>query len=155
MQKIVLDSSVLVEGFIISGNYEYYVTKSVIEELKSKLSEDKVESLTALGLKVKEPSESAIKKVENTASGMGETPRLSNTDIEVLALAIELDAVILTDDYSIQNVAKELGIEYLPFAQKGITEKIVWKYKCAGCGKYFQNFLPICPICGKKLKTVR
>ncbi|MDI6708242.1 MAG: PIN domain-containing protein [Candidatus Thermoplasmatota archaeon] len=157
MQRIVIDSSVLVEGFAFSAtkNFEYYATNSVIEELESKLGDEKVEALRIMGLNVAQPSEFNVTKVEEIASAIGETPRLSEADIDILALAIEIGAAILTDDYSIQNVAKELGIKYIAFAQRGITKKILWKYRCTGCNKYFQNFLTICPICGLRVKTVR
>lgn len=157
MKKFVLDSSALVEGLelVSKEGVEYYTTHSVINELKSKLPREKLDLLIELKLKILEPSEEFRKKLAQKAEPLGEIPRLSTTDLDILALGLELGAVIVTDDYSIQNVAKEVGIEYLAFAQKGITKKIRWKYRCRGCGKYFSDFSNFCPVCGSKLKTVR
>ncbi|MEW6070356.1 MAG: PIN domain-containing protein [Candidatus Thermoplasmatota archaeon] len=157
MKKIILDTSALVEGIVVTAreDFEYYITSSVLKELESKLEPAKVEMLESLGVRKADPSVATLRKVEGIVSLLGETPRLSKVDIDILALAIELNATILTDDYSIQNVAEEIGIKCLAFAQKGITKKIIWKYQCVGCNKYFQNFLKTCPICGHRIKTVR
>ncbi|HEX69286.1 MAG TPA: hypothetical protein ENG10_03210, partial [Candidatus Bathyarchaeota archaeon] len=49
----------------------------------------------------------------------GDFKYLSQADIEVLALALQLknsgeNPTVVTDDYSMQNVANKLGIEFSP-----------------------------------------
>ena len=61
---------------------------------------------------VTEPSSASLAQVRDAAKGTGDDARLSPTDIEVLALAMELKAVLLTDDYSIQNLARVIGVQY-------------------------------------------
>jgi len=76
-----------------------------------------------------------------------------------LALDINKDedakAIILTDDYSIQNVASTLNIKYQSFSQKGITKKFKWQYRCPGCKKQFKETVTICPICGTETRLSR
>jgi len=155
-EKFVIDSSALVGGFepMPKEGIEYYVTHSVINELKSKLADEKLDLMIELNLKILEPSKEFRDKLQEKAFQLGELPRLSKVDLDILALALELGATIITDDYSIQNVAKEIGIKYLAFAQKGITKKMIWKKRCSGCGKYFSNYSNSCPICGSKIKAV-
>jgi UPF0271 protein len=154
-KRLVLDSSAVVEGLVLARkeDFEYHTTYSVVEELEEKLGKEKVEQFLELGLKVEKPSEETLLNVTRSAEALGEELRLSKTDLEVVALALELNAVIITDDYSIQNLAEELKIKYLGFAQKGIRRKIFWHYRCEGCGKYFKLCTKFCPICGSKVRT--
>lgn len=154
--KFVLDSSAFLSGKnLVTDKIDCYTTYSVINELESKQMKGTVELLFEIGLKVLDPSEDSRNRVKENAQATGDIARLSNTDIDILALALELNATIVTDDYSIQNIAEVAGIKYLPLAQKGIEKKIFWKYRCRGCGKYFSTFVPTCTICGSKVRTVR
>ena len=73
----------------------------------------------------------------------------------VIALAIDLNGTIWTDDYSIQNVARILGIGFKPVGMEGIKKVVKWNYKCTGCGKWYKDNQPDCPICGSALKGCR
>ena len=88
----------------------------------------------------------------------GDARALSQTDMSLLALALDLSRVeggvsLVTDDFAIRNVAEILSI---PLAQTSIKgggwKNIVWKIYCRGCGKEFTNpKLADCPICGTRL----
>lgn len=108
------------------------------------------------GLEIIVPSKDSNKKILDVSKETGDFPRLSETDIQIMALALDLsdanDVVILTDDYSIQNVASELNIKFEPISQSGITKKFKWIYQCRGCGKKFKENISICPICGAKTR---
>lgn len=104
---------------------------------------------------VSEPSAASMERVREAAARTGDDARLSPVDMEVLALAMDQGGVILTDDYSIQNLARALGLEYRPVGLKGIREVIVWRYRCRGCGRTFDKNMPDCPICGSALRSVR
>jgi len=112
------------------------------------------------GLIVKTPLKSSMKKIEEIIKETGDLGRLSETDKEILALSIEINnqnekqAIILTDDYSIQNVANNLNIIFEPINQSGITKRFIWTCRCRGCGKKFKENINICPICGTETKTV-
>jgi len=106
-------------------------------------------------LEVAEPSPEAVAAIKRAAAGTGDDRRLSATDVEVLALAYELKAVLWSDDYSVQNLARVAGVECRGVGLKGITEVRKWKYRCVGCRKVWDEDHPDCPICGSALKSVR
>ncbi|MEM2899356.1 MAG: PIN domain-containing protein [Thermoplasmata archaeon] len=153
--KFVLDTSAILSGKEFSGEQELYMPPSAENEIKHGRMKRKIEYLQILGLKICSPSKSAVDKVQKYAQKTGDIERVSEADIDVLALAIDLKATILTDDYSIQNLASGLGIKYQPLCQKGITEKLTWYYRCKGCGKFFDKMYDACPICGSDMKTTR
>ena len=109
-------------------------------------------------LKIKCPTQKALKKVEACATTVGDTFYLSETDKQLLALAWELKASsqvqIVTDDYSIQNVARRLGIEFTSLATFGIRRVLEWIRYCPACRKeYPANYISTqCRICGTELK---
>jgi UPF0271 protein len=110
-------------------------------------------------LKIKCPTEEALKKVEACATTLGDTFYLSDTDKQILALALEVKATahhvqIITDDYSIQNVAQRLGIEFTSLATFGIRRVLEWIRYCPACRKeYPANYANTqCNICGTELK---
>ena len=113
------------------------------------------------GLSITTPSKESIDLIQKTAEETGDFNRLSTADIEILALALDInkdkdaEASILTDDYSIQNVASTLNIKYQSFSQKGIIKKFKWQYRCPGCKKQFKETVTICPICGTETRLSR
>jgi UPF0271 protein len=110
-------------------------------------------------LKVKAPSEEYWNKVKASANKVGDSFFLSETDLQLLALALELKAEgctsqIITDDYSIQNVATQMGIEFVSLATLGIRRLLEWIRYCPACHrKYPADYnSTICPVCGTTLK---
>ncbi len=132
---------------------EVYVTPGVVAELR-KYEDPRLRFWEDL-MVVTEPSSASLVKVREAAKGTGDDARLSPTDIEVLALALELNAVLLTDDYSIQNLARVIAVEYRGVGMKGIKEVMTWKYRCTGCRKVWDQNHPDCPICGSALRSSR
>lgn len=64
-------------------------------------------------IRIIEPTLETIDEVKASATSAGDSFYLSKTDLQVLALALEFkrrgyDPQIVTDDYSIQNIAKKL-----------------------------------------------
>lgn len=110
-------------------------------------------------LKVKKPDDALLAKVKTAAATIGDLASLSRTDLQILALALQLKTekrspLIITDDYSIQNVAKHLGIEYAPLATFGIRVPIKWTRYCPACHqKYSADYkIKYCRVCGVELK---
>jgi UPF0271 protein len=153
--KYVLDTSAILSGKDISSEDDLFSTPLVIEEIKFGRMKRRLDYLIEAGLKVHSPTSENITSVTDAAKETGDMQRISKTDIEVLSLAQELDAIILTDDYSIQNLAKKLGIRYSGISQKGIEKVINWKFRCKGCGRYWEKMHKGCPVCGSELKTAR
>ena len=97
----------------------------------------------------------SVKVVKDVAKKSGDLGRLSDIDITVIALALDLDGIILTDDYSIQNVSKIMNIPYKAVGTEGIKKVEKWNYRCTGCGKWFKENSPECPICGHAMRSHR
>ncbi|WP_457741789.1 type II toxin-antitoxin system VapC family toxin [Thermococcus sp.] len=148
----VIDAAIFIQGINIEG----FTTPKVVEEVKDSRSRLFLESLISAGkVKVLVPSKESIEAVKEAAKRTGELNELSDADLEVLALAYELKATLLTDDYNLQNVAKTLGIEFKTL-KRGIKRVIRWNYVCIGCGKRFSEIPPegICPDCGSPVRLM-
>jgi len=103
------------------------------------------------GIKVEGSKEEFVSEVKDIAKRTGDIHRLSNTDLRVLAKALEIKrggkkAVIVTDDYSIQNMASVLKIDVESVVQKGISKVVKWVKVCRGCGRRIDS--DVCPVCG-------
>jgi len=110
-------------------------------------------------LKVKAPSQEFLSQVKVSASKMGDSFKLSETDMQLLALAQELKAAgytpqIVSDDYSIQNVATQLGMEFSALATFGIKRLLEWVRYCPACHRQYPADCSSkeCLVCGTELK---
>ncbi|HEC77312.1 MAG TPA: hypothetical protein ENI33_08685 [Thermoplasmatales archaeon] len=147
----VLDTSAILSGKIFGGNTA--TSPKVLNEIKPKgHSWRLLEYMKSIGMKVISPPEESLEIVKETAEKTGDIANLSDTDLEILALAYHLKATLLTDDYSMQNVARELKIDYMPIVEEGIKKKIEWIYVCSSCGKIYEKYVEECIICGGKIK---
>jgi len=89
--------------------------------------------------------------VKKTISGTGDS--LSDADISILALANEIGATIVTDDYGIQNIASVMGLDAISAKTEGIEKEFIWGRKCTGCGKkYPPGKEMVCEVCGSPLR---
>ncbi|MEX0568812.1 MAG: hypothetical protein Q6363_006590 [Candidatus Njordarchaeota archaeon] len=160
---IVLDTSTIFRGAVdiiedgIVRNLEsidrifYFTTHSVISEIKSKKSEVLV--LTIMHkITVLEPSRRALVHIKKVASETGDISKLSETDIDVLALALDLmekyeRVIVASEDYAVQNLCLFLGISIISIRKKirYIVEK---RKKCKNCSTIYISALEECPSCG-------
>ncbi|HIP63237.1 MAG TPA: NOB1 family endonuclease [Archaeoglobus profundus] len=150
MKVYIIDSSVI---FLRKAYYnERMITvPEVIDEIKDEHSKL---YLSLLNIKVEEPSRDSIEKVIKIAKKTGDIHKLSNTDIKLLAKTLDEmkkgnEAVLVTDDYSIQNVAKLLGIKIENIIQPKISKVFKWIKVCKGCGRKVNE--EVCPICGSEV----
>jgi UPF0271 protein len=156
MQKrYVLDASAVLCGKELPEIENIYIPLSVLHELGKGKYRRKVENLVGIKITVVTPASQSVELVKKHANETGDLLRLSNCDIDVIAVAYELSAIILTDDYSIQNLARHMGLEYQPVAEGGIQEEFKWEYVCAGCRRKFDTALAECPVCGSEIRTKR
>jgi endoribonuclease Nob1 len=157
----IIDTSAILAGKPISLTDSTMVTTPGVSDELNPGGRDfrRFELLKETGLMIQIPSKEAINTVKKTAQKTGDDRRLSIADIEIIALALDInreddqEATILSDDYSIQNVASTLDIKYQGFLQKEITKKFKWVSRCPGCGKQFSEIKKICPICGTETKN--
>jgi UPF0271 protein len=110
-------------------------------------------------IRIKTPDESFTRKVKTFASAVGDSYFLSETDSQLLALALELKTqgycpLLATDDYSMQNVANQMRIEFASLVTFGIRRRFEWIRYCPACHrKYPANHKSTkCTVCGTELK---
>lgn len=106
-------------------------------------------------LRISDFTKESLEIVKEEAKKTGDLGRLSDVDLSVLALALDMDGTILTDDYSIQNVAKSMGLPYRSVGTAGIKKKFKWNYRCVGCGKWYKEHSEECLICGSGMRAYR
>lgn len=156
MEKYILDTSAILSGKDIPMDRDLYVPPSVLDEIKEGGRwYKKLQRMKAAGLKIVAPSGTLIERVNKTAKRTGDYLRLSETDVEIVALAMHMDGVILTDDYSIQNISKDLDIPFQGIAQDEIDEEYTWRYRCKKCGRWHEEETEECEKCGGEVKTVK
>lgn len=151
--KLVLDTSAILSGMDFEG--ELYAPTAVLREARNMGLDPRTESLIETRTRVLEPRGEDMKRVLKASKETGDEVRLSETDKEVLALALQLDALLITDDYSIQNVASRLGLRYRPALTPGIREERGWSFRCKGCGRYWPQEVDSCPVCGSQVRRYR
>ena len=149
---LVLDSS----AFFSMDNLpdeECFCPSGVIDEL-NRYKDPRLEYWDGI-LKVSDPSEDSVNIIVEEAKKTGDYGRLSPVDITVAALGLELGAVVMSDDYSIQNVCARLGIGYRSVGTSGIKKIEKWNYQCVGCKRWFKEKSEECPICGSAMRPHR
>ena len=122
----------------------------VREELQDE-SAYRFDAMEGSGMHIQIPEEETVERVRRAAEQSGDLGVLSETDIRLLAAALELGGTLVTDDYAIQNVAEKLDIRVEFIAQEGIDEQRDWRFQCQGCGREFDEHHDRCPICGSDL----
>jgi len=155
MKGYVLDTSVLYYGKDLPAGFEFVITPGVARELSREGMAQRLELLMATRVRVSSPSERSLRRVNEESEKTGDSRRLSDTDKELLALALDLGYELMTDDYSIQNVARSMGIPVRGMDQKGIAEIFKWQAKCKGCGKLFPADVRVCDVCGSETRARR
>jgi UPF0271 protein len=149
----ILDASAFYAGVPFRSSEDYYTTSLVYDEIQHiKKNHDALGILLETNrLKIREPdgqsTQAAIKAAKNT----GDFPQLSKQDISIIALGIETKGQIITDDFAISNVAKNIGLVIVPIMTKGIKNVGKWIHYCPGCKASYQNGKE-CSICGTALK---
>ncbi|RPJ53918.1 MAG: nucleotide-binding protein, partial [Methanobacteriota archaeon] len=108
------------------------------------------ERLRGQGLEVRDPTTGSRAAIQAAAGASGDAGVLSEADIDLLALARDLAAVIVTDDFAIQNVALRIGISTQQIQQRS-ARRVRWRFRCTGCGRYYLTSGE-CPICGAPMK---
>lgn len=165
MQKknvYIIDTSAILSGKPLHFEEHMMITTDKISKELTPGGRDyfTFQLLLEKGLKIMKPSEQSIKLIEKNIKKSGEEKRLSEADKELIALAYEIkkqgefNPFIVTDDYSIQNIADQLQINIQSISQKGITKRFKWERRCRGCGIHIKEDVDACPICGSSIKNI-
>lgn len=161
-RAVLLDASAFIMGYEVSDvSEEHYTVPAVLEELRDgTLSRLRIEAAIRAGmLKALSPEGRYVSEVETAAAELGETDALSPADKMLLALGLQLvvegkNPVVISEDYSVQNVADRLGLRYMSLATPGIKRRFDWEIYCPGCHKRFTGLQPggACPVCGTTMR---
>lgn len=157
-----MDTSAFIAGFdplTITGMV--YTVPAVSQELiSSSIVYTRFKTAVESGkLQMRTPSAFSLDRVKESSRIVGDVLFLSEVDTQVLALALELkssgdDPLIVTDDYSIQNVANQLGLEFAPLMTFGIRYRLNWTIYCPACHREYPADYrgKTCQTCGTGLK---
>ena len=149
----ILDASAFYAGVPFRSSEECYTTPLVYEEIQHiKKNHDALGTLLETNrLKIREPDEQSTKAAIKAAKETGDFPQLSKQDVSIIALGIETKGQIITDDFAISNVGKNIGLVISPIMTKGIKDVGKWIHYCPGCKASDQGGKE-CSICGTALK---
>jgi len=148
----VLDATAFYAGIPFSSNDSFMTTRVVYEEIQHiKAKQGALDMLQETNrLQIRDPEEKTINIVNDTSEKTGDRQTLSKQDISVIALALEKNIELITDDFAVTNVSKQLGIKTSSLMTQGINTVGKWISYCSVCSKEFSKEKE-CPICGSKL----
>jgi len=99
------------------------------------------------------------------AAKTGDLPRLSDVDIDLIAIAIANKTNLVTDDYRMKNVAREAGLEVEGVMTAGGKKQWKWILRCIGCRQTEEvsseahrskkDDVKVCDRCGSPMKLKR
>ena len=117
--------------------------------------------IDSVELQWREPSKNSVTQATEIARLSGDMAGLSETDLSIFALVIEIQAVLVSDDYRLQNLAEKSGLKWISVTTEGIRAMWDWQLICSGC----KSVQPIpestssgkkefgdCPDCGARLR---
>ena len=149
----IIDASAFYAGIPFSSSNEFYTTSLIFDEIKHiKKNHDAIDILLATNrLKIQDPSSEFIDIAIEESKKTGDFNQLSKQDVSLIALCLQLKGELITDDFAISNLAKNLDIKVSPLMTSGIKDVGIWILYCPGCRKNF-NSGSECPSCGSILK---
>ena len=161
MTIVIYDTSAIIRGILNVKSIKYaYTTHSVLKELrKCRANYTKVIALIEANiLEVISPSKNFVKRVKEKATQLGELGKISDTDLEIIALAMSLknreeDILVMTNDFAIQNILSHLNIKYKSVGLKEIKESREYVYECKNCHAKYETKYSFCPKCGGRVVT--
>ncbi len=161
-KAMVLDTSAFIASFdpLTVPEEQYTVSEVQNELIEGSLQWIRFNAAVENGnVKILKPKDSFFKEILEVSQKTGDYRQLSEADLQVLALALELKnsgltPLIVTDDYAIQNVANKIGVAFTSLMTFGIKFRFNWMLYCPACyHKYPQDYkYSVCEICGTELK---
>ncbi len=122
---VVDDTGALISALPRRLPARHLTTPKVVVEVRDRESRRILEEMLEAGLlEVEEPGPEWLEEAREAARKAGVEHRLSQADLEVLALALSLGpgTLLATDDYSLQRAAAAAGLRIVPVRYPGIEE---------------------------------
>lgn len=153
MDSKILDASAFYAGVPFRSAADFYTTSLVYDEIKHiKKNHDALGTLLETNrLKIREPDSQSTSAATKAAKDTGDFQQLSKQDISIIALCIEMNGEIISDDFAISNVARNLDLKISPIMTTGIKDVGKWVHYCPGCRTNHSSGRE-CPMCGTQLK---
>jgi UPF0271 protein len=156
----VIDSGVLFSTWtkkVLDGTFT--TTMAVVDEIRNRPSILRMGILETLDRLEKEtPASDSIRAAAKAADETGDKTVLSETDIELIALAYSkmkdgTRTTLVSTDMAVLNTAKHLGIDIIDPTGR-FKDDIEWIMVCPACGhKSKQHKTGIeCPVCGTQMR---
>ena len=119
----ILDAAAILnnESFSFDSKNRYFTTSHVFSEWRDFRSRGLAENAAQAGsLSIADPCPLSIEKAHSLCAAS--STRLGRADISIAALSLEFSGrgekfAVITDDYSVQNVLKKAGIDFIGVAQ--------------------------------------
>ncbi|MGN6614909.1 MAG: hypothetical protein ACTHKC_07685 [Candidatus Nitrosocosmicus sp.] len=153
IKEYVTDSNIFYMGipFQSDQSSKYYITPEILDEIahiKSKING--INLLISLGkVVVKETLLNNNHYVRKKVHSIGQFG-LSKPDCSLLALGLQMKLPIISTDYTLINVAKNLSLETI-IPGKNVFNVIKTKKFCSICKRFFNIKYLYCNSCGNKL----
>jgi len=141
VKELVLDANTLIHGKGNLPNGEYVTTPEVAEEIKSDKSKNIYENKD---IKIHSASQDAIEKVQVKSTEINSPTSME--DESIVALALERDSTVVSDDKAVQNLALLLEVDFQSFMEDRVDESRKWETKCMDCGSEVSGGK--CGVCG-------
>ncbi len=156
----VADTCAFLSGLTsLIDDVKIYTVPEVVKELENNII---TMEIIAKGIRenkiiIRTPSEENLNYISGISQKTGDSVKLSRTDLNLIALGWELkseyNVVVVSDDYSIQNMCSELGVVFKSLREKGIRKRIKWVKYCPACFREeADNNVTRCEVCGTILK---
>jgi len=166
---LIFDTNIFLTGIDFSLiPSKIYTTPQVIEEIevikylsKNRTILNRILAAIETGkLIVKSPPDKYRFRVKEKSKITGDFLKLSETDVGVIALALDLkefenyEVIVYTNDYSIENLCSHLKLSFKSIFKEGIKKKYLFTLYCPSCKKTYDMSYgeKNCDNCGSELK---
>jgi rRNA maturation endonuclease Nob1 len=136
-----------------NSEIQFFITTLIFSEIKNTSDRYLLQLLIdASEISIANPSLSSQEHVKSLSLKMGNLNDLSEADLSVLALALDIkrekEVEIWSGDFDIQNVCTYLNLNYYDPLKRSITEKRFFIWRCTACKAVYQKKKDHCPECG-------
>lgn len=129
MSTAVIDTNILIHATPQAVNHNTLLTTpAVTAELQSSKAKH---AFDTAAITITEPKNETVEHVRETSNTANLD--LSQEDIELIALALEKDATLVTDDRFMQETAHRLDIEVDGVQREPVTDTEEWTWICKRC----------------------
>lgn len=153
--RFLLDTAGILEAPNLTPSECVTVPEVAAEVTLGGASSRRLEHMLAAGLEVRASTNGSMARVQALAKEAGNWSRLSAADASILALALDNpDVTLLSDDYTVLDLAKRFGLPTQTIRTKGVTTTKDWDARCQGCGRNYidDRAGTQCPVCGAEIK---